>query len=71
MALSGSFYTYPVGSFGVYCSWSASQSIPGYYSDVTVNVYQHLTEDLRKMGTDILNGMFETQGIPTAEQYTA
>jgi site-specific recombinase XerD len=39
--------------------------------DVTVNVYQHLTEDLRKMGTDILNGMFETQGIPTAEQYTA
>ena len=39
--------------------------------DVTVNVYQHLTEDLRKMGTDILNGMFETQGIPTAEQCTA
>lgn len=42
MALSGSFNTYPVGSFGLYCSWSAVQSIPGYYSDVTVQVYlQH------------------------------
>ena len=42
MALSGSFYTYPVGSFGLYCSWSATQNVAGYYSDVTVNVYlQH------------------------------
>lgn len=42
MALSGSFYSYPVNSFGVYCSWSATQNIPGYYSDVTVKVYiQH------------------------------
>ena len=42
MALSGSFYTYPVGSFGLYCTWGATQSTPGYYSDVTVNVYlQH------------------------------
>lgn len=39
MALSGSFYSYPTGSFGVYCSWSAVQNIPGYYSDVTVKVY--------------------------------
>lgn len=39
--------------------------------DVTVNVYQHLTDDLRKMGTDILNGIFETQCSPIAEQYTA
>ena len=39
MALSGSFYSYPVNSFGLYCSWSAKQSISGYYSDVTVNVY--------------------------------
>ena len=42
MALSGSFYKYATGSFGLYCTWSASQNIPGYYSDVTVNVYlQH------------------------------
>ena len=26
--------------------------------DITLNVYKHLTEDLRQMGTDILNGMF-------------
>ena len=26
--------------------------------DITINVYQHLTEDLRQMGTDILNGIF-------------
>lgn len=26
--------------------------------DVTINVYQHLTDDLRQMGTDILNGIF-------------
>ena len=60
MALSGSFYTYPVGSFGLYCTWSASQNIPGYYSDVTVNVYlQHYsiyvgarTNSTIKCGTD-------------------
>jgi integrase len=27
--------------------------------DITINVYQHLTNDLRQMGTDILNGIFE------------
>ena len=26
--------------------------------DITINVYQHLTEDLRQMGTYILNGIF-------------
>ena len=26
--------------------------------DVTINVYQHLTDDLRQMGTDVLNGIF-------------
>ena len=26
--------------------------------DITINVYQHLTDDLRQMGTDILNGVF-------------
>lgn len=39
MALSGSFNNYPVSSFGLYCEWSASQSITGNYSDVTLNVY--------------------------------
>ena len=26
--------------------------------DITINVYQHLTDDLRQIGTDILNGIF-------------
>ena len=26
--------------------------------DITINVYQHLTDNLRQMGTDILNGIF-------------
>ena len=26
--------------------------------DITINVYQHLTDDLRQMGTDLLNGIF-------------
>ncbi len=26
--------------------------------DITINVYQHLTDDLRQQGTDILNGIF-------------
>lgn len=39
MALSGSFNSYPVSSFGLYCEWNASQSVTGNYSDVTLNVY--------------------------------
>jgi hypothetical protein len=39
MALSGSFYNYPVKSFGLYCEWSASQSVTGNYSNVTLKVY--------------------------------
>lgn len=42
MAISGSFHAYPVGSFGLYCTWSAVQNIPGNYSDVTITAYlQH------------------------------
>ena len=26
--------------------------------DVTINVYQHLTDELRRMGTDVLNDIF-------------
>lgn len=39
MALSGSFSNYPVSGFGLYCTWSATQSFIGNYSDVTLNVY--------------------------------
>lgn len=39
MALSGSFYHYPVNGFGFFCEWSAVQNVPLNYSDVTLNVY--------------------------------
>ena len=39
MALSGSFQNLPVNNFGLYCTWSATQSVTGNYSDVTLNVY--------------------------------
>ena len=29
--------------------------------DITINVYQHLTDELRQMGTDVLNGIFAPQ----------
>ena len=54
MALSGSFSSYPVGNFGLYCTWEATQNIPGYYSNVTVKVYvQHysITVGARKDST--------------------
>ena len=41
MALSGEFQNYPVNNFGLYCTWSATQSVTGNYSDVTLNVYLH------------------------------
>jgi hypothetical protein len=39
MALSGSFYKDVGSHWRVYCSWSATQSISGNYSDVTMYVY--------------------------------
>lgn len=68
MALSGSFYSYPVKSFGVYCSWSAVQNIPGYYSDVTVNVYiQHysITAGARTNSTIKCGGETYTYNSPS------
>ena len=29
--------------------------------DVTLNVYQHLTDDLRQVGTNVLNNMFDRE----------
>ena len=43
MALSGSFYKYPVvtssHNFGLYCEWKGVQNISGNYTDVTMDVY--------------------------------
>ena len=63
MALSGSFSKYPVDNFGLYCTWSATQSITGNYSDVTLNVYlQYYTLSVgsRSDSTVSINGVSET-----------
>lgn len=63
MALSGSFYKYPTGSFGLYCEWSGTQSISGNYTDVTLKVYINyytLSVGSRPDSTVSINGTSET-----------
>lgn len=63
MALSGSFQNYPVNNFGLYCTWSATQSVTGNYSDVTLNVYliyYTLNVGSRSDSTVSINGVSET-----------
>ena len=63
MALSGSFENYPTRGFGLYCTWSASQSVTGNYSDVTLNVYlkyYSLYVGARADSTISINGVSET-----------
>ncbi len=63
MALSGSFYKYPVDNFGLYCTWSATQSVTGNYSDVTLEVYLKyytLNVGSRSDSTVSINGVSET-----------
>ena len=63
MATSGSFYKYPVDNFGLYCTWSASQSVTGNYSDVTLNVYLKyytISVGARSDSTVSINGVSET-----------
>ena len=63
MATSGSFYKYPVDNFGLYCTWSASQSVTGNYSDVTLNVYLKyytISVGSRSDSTISINGVSET-----------
>lgn len=74
MALSGSFYNYPVSSFGLYCEWSASQSITGNYSDVTLNVYLSyytIKVDTRSDSSLQINGSSETYTTPAITDYSS
>ena len=67
MATSGSFSKYPVNNFGLYCTWSASQSVTGNYSDVTLNVYLKyytLSVGSRSDSTVSINGVSETYTAP-------
>ena len=74
MALSGSFYKYPVDNFGLYCTWSAPQSVPGNYSDVTLNVYLKyytLNVGSRSDSTVSINGVSETYTAPAISDSSA
>lgn len=74
MALSGSFYKYPVDNFGLYCTWSATQSVTGNYSDVTLNVYLKyytLSVGSRSDSTVSINGVSETYTAPAISDSSA
>lgn len=65
MALSGNFSKYATSNFGLYCTWSGTQSITGNYTDVTLKVYvshQRLSSSARP-ATISING--------TSESFTA
>lgn len=67
MATSGSFSNYPVSNFGLYCTWSATQSVIGNYSDVTLNVYLKyytISVGSRSDSTVSINGVSETYTAP-------
>lgn len=74
MALSGSFEKYPATGFGLYCTWSATQSITGNYSDVTLNVYLKyytLSVGSRSDSTVSINGVSETYTAAAISDSTA
>ena len=74
MATSGSFSKYPVSNFGLYCTWSASQSVTGNYSDVTLNVYLKyytLSVGSRSDSTVSINGVSETYTAPAISDSVA
>ena len=74
MALSGSFQNLPVNNFGLYCTWSATQSVTGNYSDVTLNVYlKYYTLEVgsRPDSTISINGVSETYTAPAINDYSS
>ena len=74
MALSGTFQSYPVSSFGLYCEWSGTQSITGNYTDVTLKVYlSYYTLDVgaRSDSTISINGVSETYTAPAIDDYSS
>jgi len=74
MALSGSFQNLPVNNFGLYCTWSATQSVTGNYSDVTLNIYlKYYTLEVgsRSDSTISINGTTETYTAPAITDYSS
>ena len=75
MAISGTFYNYPVAGkeFGLYCTWSATQNAIGNYSDVTLNVYVNyytIEVGARNDSTVSINGTSETYTAAAINDYT-
>ena len=71
MALSGNFSKYPSTYLGLYCTWSASQSVTGNYSDVTLKVYlkyASLYVSARDDCTASINGTSETFSSPAISE---
>lgn len=74
MALSGEFSNYPKTNFGLYCTWSATQSVTGNYSNVTLNVYLKyytLSVGERSDSTISINGTSETYTVPAISDYSS
>ena len=74
MALSGSFQNLPVSGFGLYCTWSATQSVSGNYSDVTLNVYlkyNKLEVGERSDSTITIGSVTETYTSQAINDYTS
>lgn len=74
MALSGSYYSYPVSSFGLYVEWSATQSVTGNYSDVTQKIYlSYYTLEVgsRNDSTSSINGSSVTYTAPSIYDYSS
>lgn len=74
MALSGTFQNLPVSGFGLYCTWSATQSVSGNYSDVTLNVYlkyNKLEVGQRSDSTITIGSVTETYTSQAINDYTS
>ena len=74
MATSGNFQNLPVSGFGLYCTWSATQSVTGNYSDVTLNVYlkYYTLEVAARSGSTIsINGTSESYTAPAISDYSS
>lgn len=74
MALSGTFYNYPVSQFGLYCEWQGTQSISGNYTDITLKVYLRFVTigvAARTDGKVSINGTESTYSTAAMHDYSS